>query len=148
MKRKNNYGYKIGYIDEQRNFIRKFITQTYQQAHRTLLFYRKYGHECGRRTREFNYKIKPITKKEILAGIWDEIPDYNFFYLSARRFLKSRKRCKVAIKSCDHEEFICKFNARFLNAIRTIIKPSCTVYFPFEIFGNCRKVKKIKKGDF
>lgn len=141
MKRKNNYGYKIGFIDEQRNFIRKFITRTHRQAHRMLLYYRKYGHEYGRKTRDFNYKIKPITQKEILAGIWDELPfPYNdFFYLSARRFLKSRKRRKLAIKSCDHDGFIIEFNARFLNAIRTIRKPSCGVYFPFEFLKTAER---------
>ena len=35
----NNYGYKIGYIDEQRNFIRQFITRTHKQAHRALCIY-------------------------------------------------------------------------------------------------------------
>ena len=137
----NNYGYKIGYIDEKRNFIRKFITRTHKQAHKTLLHYRKYGHEYGRKTREFNYKIKPITRKEILAGIWGEIPftDYNFFYLSARRFLKSRKRRKLAIKSCDHDGFIMDFNARFLNAIPTKIKLPCGAYFPFEFLKTAER---------
>lgn len=141
MKRNNNYGYKIGFIDEQRNFIRKFITRTHRQAHRMLLYYRKYSHAYGRKTRDFNYKIKPITQKEILAGIWDELPfPYNdFFYLSARRFLKSRKRRKLAIKSCDHDGFIIEFNARFLNAIRTIKKPPCGVYFPFEFLKTAER---------
>ena len=134
-------GYKIGYIDEQRNFIRQFITRTHKQAHRALLYYRKYGHEYGRKTREFNYKIKPITKKEILAGIWDELPftDFDFFYLSARRFLKSRKRRKLAIKSCDHDGFIIDFNARFLNAILTTKIPPCGVYFPFEFLKTAER---------
>ena len=137
----NNYGYKIGYIDEQRNFIRQFITRTHKQAHRALLYYRKYGHEYGRKTREFNYKIKPITKKEILAGIWDELPftDFDFFYLSARRFLKSRKRRKLAIKSCDHDGVIIDFNARFLNAILTTKIPPCGVYFPFEFLKTAER---------
>ena len=137
----NNYGYKIGYIDEQRNFIRQFITRTHKQAHRALLYYRKYGHEYGRKTREFNYKSKPITKKERLAGIWDELPftDFDFFYLSARRFLKSRKRRKLAIKSCDHDGFIIDFNARFLNAILTTKIPPCGVYFPFEFLKTAER---------
>ena len=141
MKAKNNYGYKVGYLDDSRHFIRKFITRTHKQAHSVLLLYRRYGHEYGKKTREFNYKIKPITKKEILAGIWNELPfpDNNFFYLSARRFLKSRKRRKLAIKSCDHDEFIIEFNARFLNAIRTIKKPPCGVYFPFEFLKTAER---------
>ena len=33
----------------------------------------------------FNYLIKPITQKEYLAGIWDELPFalYGLFFLSA-----------------------------------------------------------------
>ncbi len=141
MKAKNNYGYKVGYLDDSRHFIRKFITRTHKQAHSVLLLYRRYGHEYGKKTREFNYKIKPITKKEILAGIWNELPfpDNNFFYLSARRFLKSRKRRKLAIKSCDHDEFIIEFNARFLNAIRTLNKPPCGAYFPFEFLKTAER---------
>ena len=79
MRRKLNhpYGYKVGYREiGSRLYIRQFITRTHQQAHRTLLFYRKYGHTgCRKKDIEkFNYSLKPITHKEFLAGIWDEIP--------------------------------------------------------------------------
>ena len=49
----------------------------YKQARFSLRFYRKYP----QRKRETNrpivdpfWEIKPITKKEYLAGIWDELP--------------------------------------------------------------------------
>ena len=53
------------------------MTYTYQQALTALYYRRKYP----QRERETNrpiinpfWEIKPITKKEILAGIWDELP--------------------------------------------------------------------------
>ena len=74
----NRYGYKIGYRENGgRFFIRYFITYTYKQALFSLRYYRKYP----QRERETNlpivnafWEIKPITKKEYEAGIWDEIP--------------------------------------------------------------------------
>ena len=90
MRRKlnNPYGYKVGYREnDSRLFIRQFITHTHKQAHRALLFYRRYGHAgCRKKDVErFNYLIKPITQKEYLAGIWDELPFalYGLFFLSA-----------------------------------------------------------------
>jgi hypothetical protein len=78
MKKKNPYGYKIGYRKNgNRLFTRHFMTYTYKQARFSLRFYRKYS----QRNRQTNrpivdpfWKIKPITKKEYLAGIWDEVP--------------------------------------------------------------------------
>ena len=82
--RKNTNGYKIGYRDDDSKlFIRKFITHTHKQAHKMLLYYRKYGHGGVKKAeiKRFNYKIKPITQREILAGIWEENPfqDFNPF---------------------------------------------------------------------
>ena len=145
MKKNNPFGYKIGYRENgSHNFIRYFMTYTYPQAKMCLRHYRK----SPPRERDTNrpiinpfWEIKPITKKEILAGIWDELPftDFDFFYLSARRFLKSRKRRKLAIKSCDHDGFIIDFNARFLNAILTTKIPPCGVYFPFEFLKTAER---------
>lgn len=78
MKRNNPYGYKVGYRENgNRLFVRHFMTYTYKQALTALYYRRKYP----QRERETNrplidpfWEIKPITKKEILAGIWDEIP--------------------------------------------------------------------------
>ena len=78
MKKNNPFGYKVGYRENgNRLFNRYFITYTYKQAIFSLLFYRKYP----QRNRETNHpivdpfwEIKPITKKEYLAGIWDELP--------------------------------------------------------------------------
>ena len=78
MNKNNPYGYKVGYRENgNRLFVRYFMTYTYNQALFSRRFYRKYP----QRTRETNHpiidpfwEIKPITKKEYLAGIWDEIP--------------------------------------------------------------------------
>ena len=80
-KRRSIYGYKVGYQEiESRLFVRKFITKTYKRAYHVLMYYQKYGHEaCKKKERErFNYSIKPITRKEYLAGIWNEIPFHIF----------------------------------------------------------------------
>lgn len=78
MKRNNRYGYKIGYRENgSRSFIRYFMTYTYKQALFSLEHYR----QSPQRERETNrpivnpsWEIKPITKKEYKAGIWDKIP--------------------------------------------------------------------------
>ena len=76
MNKNNPYGYKIGYRHNNGFFVRLFITKTRKRAYHVLNYYQKYGH-IGYRKNEierFNYLIKPITKKEVLAGIWNELP--------------------------------------------------------------------------
>ena len=78
MNKNNPYGYKVGYRENgSRLFVRYFMTYTYQQALFSQRFYRRHP----QRTRETNrpivdpfWEIKPITKKEYLAGLWDELP--------------------------------------------------------------------------
>ena len=106
MKKKNRYGYKIGYRENgSRNFIRYFMTYTYPQAKMCLRHYRK----SPPRERETNrplinpfWEIKPITKKEILAGIWDEIPfPYSNLFLLFWRgsFAYPLQNCITLVKS-------------------------------------------------
>ena len=88
MNKKNRYGYKVGYRENgSRIFIRYFMTYTYQQAKMCLRHYRK----TPPKERETNrplinpfWEIKPITKKEILAGIWTKFPSRirSFFCIS------------------------------------------------------------------
>ena len=86
MNKNNPYGYKVGYRENgSRLFIKHFMTYNYKQALRLLHFYRK----TPQREREHNrpiidpfWEIQPITKKEYLAGIWDEIP---FLYKKRHR---------------------------------------------------------------
>ena len=73
MNKENRYGYKVGYRKNgSRLFNKKFIARTHKQADQMLVYYRKFGHQ--RAAQKFNYEIQPITKKEVLAGIWDELP--------------------------------------------------------------------------
>ena len=78
MNKKNPYGYKIGYRENgNRLFNRHFLTYTYKQALSTLRFYRKYPQQKRETLRPIIdpfWEIKPITKKEYLAGIWNELP--------------------------------------------------------------------------
>ena len=93
MNKNNPYGYKVGYRENgSRLFVKYFMTYTYHQALFSRRFYRKYP----QRTRETNrpivdpfWEIKPITKKEYLAGIWDEIPflwEYPFPFFRCGEF--------------------------------------------------------------
>ena len=83
MNKNNPYGYKVGYRENgSRSFIRTFIAYTYNQALTMLHYYRRYGKEPKSNRPIVNpfWTIEPITKKEILAGIMDEIPFlYNAF---------------------------------------------------------------------
>ena len=78
MKNNNLYGYKIGYRENgSLLFNRLFITRSYNQAIAMCSFYRchqKRGNNTNRPLVNPFWEILPITKKEILAGIWDEPP--------------------------------------------------------------------------
>ena len=78
MRKNNPYGYKIGYRENgSLLFNRLFITRSYNQAVSMRNFYRRYiKQERDTKRPLINpfWEILPITKKEILAGIWDEIP--------------------------------------------------------------------------
>ena len=84
MRKNNPFGYKIGYRENgSLLFNRLFITRSYNQAVSMRNFYRRYE----KRERNTNrplinpfWEIVPITKKEILAGIWDEPPFQHIFY--------------------------------------------------------------------
>ena len=81
MNKHNPYGYKVCYRQNDKFFVRLFITKTRKQAYHVLNYYQKYGHIGCRKSKieMFNYLIKPISKKEILAGIWDELPFKKFY---------------------------------------------------------------------
>lgn len=77
MNKNNPYGYKVGYRENgSRSFIRTFVAYTYKQACSMLHYYRRYSKEPKSNRLIVNpfWTIEPITKKEILAGIMDEIP--------------------------------------------------------------------------
>ena len=78
MRKNNPYGYKIGYRENgSLLFNRLFITRSYNHAVSMRNFYRRYiKQERNTKRLLINpfWEILPITKKEILAGIWDEVP--------------------------------------------------------------------------
>ena len=77
MNKNNPYGYKVGYRENgSRSFIRTFVAYTYKQACSMLHYYHRYSKEPKSNRPIVNpfWTIEPITKKEILAGIMDEIP--------------------------------------------------------------------------
>ena len=109
MKKNKIYGYKVGYRENgSRLFVRYFMTYTYQQA----LFSRRFYRRHPQRTRETNrpiidpfWEIKPITKKEYLAGIWDELP---FLYKRQAHYLYRWAHCSI-VKTRSQREKIFDF---------------------------------------
>ena len=115
MNKNNPYGYKVGYRENgSRLFVRYFMTYTYQQALFSQRFYRRHP----QRTRDTNrpivdpfWEIKPITKKEYLAGIWDEIP---FLYKCQAHYLYRWAHCSIAKNpKSTRQNFLISFKKSF-----------------------------------
>ena len=71
------YGYEVGYREYGSRFIRYFTTFTYKHALSSLRIYQKYPpreRETSRPLIDPVWEIQPITKKEILRSILDELP--------------------------------------------------------------------------
>ena len=73
-----NFGYKICYKERgSKKYIRYFMTYTYPQALKILYYFISHPpdeRETGRKLIQPEWRIIPVTKKEILAGIWRECP--------------------------------------------------------------------------
>ena len=85
MRKTKIYGYIVGYRELGSRFVRYYTDFTYHRAFSALRNYRKYP----QRERETNrplidpvWEIQPITKKEIMRSILDEIP---FLYKKRHR---------------------------------------------------------------
>ena len=77
MKKTKIYGYEVGYRELGSRFIRYYTAFTYGQALNSLRFYRKYPtreRETNRPLIDPVWEIQPITKKEIMRSILDELP--------------------------------------------------------------------------
>ena len=77
MQKKNIYGYAVGYRELGSRFIRYFTTLTYRSAQQSLRIYQKYPQRERKSNRPLMnpvWEIQPITKKEVLRAILDEIP--------------------------------------------------------------------------
>ena len=71
------YGYMVGYREFGSRFVHYYTDFTYHQALSTLFFYRKFPpreRETNRPLIDPVWEIQPITKKEILKSILDEVP--------------------------------------------------------------------------
>lgn len=72
------YGYKVCYKERgSKNYARYFLTYTYGQAVRAMREYIRYPppeRETGKRLNRPKWKIIPVTRNEVLRGIWRECP--------------------------------------------------------------------------
>ena len=71
------YGYMVSYREIGNRFVRYYTTFTRRQALASLLYYKKSPpreRETNRPLIDAVWEIQPITKKEIMRGILDEIP--------------------------------------------------------------------------
>ena len=66
---KHLYGYMVGYRSP--SFTCPFKAYTKAQAKSALAYYRRY---CDTAPRPLHWTLRPITRKQYLNGIWDELP--------------------------------------------------------------------------
>ncbi|MCL2797719.1 MAG: hypothetical protein FWD58_06670 [Firmicutes bacterium] len=73
-----SYGYKVCYREKGKTrYVRHFLTYTRKQAEDVLICYIRYpptARENGRALVKPRWKIIPVSRDEIKAGIWDEPP--------------------------------------------------------------------------
>ena len=77
MHKQKIYGYAVGYREYGSRFIRYFTDFTYKRAKETLRIYQKHPQRERNSNRPLTnvvWEIQPITKKEIMRSILDEIP--------------------------------------------------------------------------
>jgi len=73
----NPYGYKVCYpVGRKKKYIHRFKTRTYQQAKSVKEMYYRYPppDDNGKPIINVKWQILPITRKEVLRGIWREPP--------------------------------------------------------------------------
>ena len=66
---KHFYGYMVGYRSP--SFVCQFKAYTKAQAKRALAYYRRYSDNA---LRPLHWSIHPISRKQYLDGIWNELP--------------------------------------------------------------------------
>lgn len=73
-----NYGYKVCYREKGgKSYVRHFLTYTYKQAVHSLNYYIRYppeAREDGHVLKRPRWKIIPVSRREVKAGIWRECP--------------------------------------------------------------------------
>ena len=73
-----NYGYKVCYREEGKaRYVRHFMTYTRKQAVDMLNYYIRYppeAHDNRHILKKPRWKIIPVSREEVKAGIWKEAP--------------------------------------------------------------------------
>lgn len=73
-KKRNRYGYKICYLEEgKKRYVRHFMTYTRKAAVYSLNYYTRYppaAREDGHVLINPEWKIIPVSRREVKAGIW------------------------------------------------------------------------------
>ena len=73
-----HYGYKICYKEQgSKVYVRYFMTYTLEQAEKAMNDYIRYPpreQDTGRKLVCPEWKVIPVTKKEVIRGIWQECP--------------------------------------------------------------------------
>ena len=108
MRKNKIYGYMVGYREIGSRFVRYYTTFTRRQAFASLFYYKK----SPPRERETNrplidpvWEIQPITKKEIMRSILDELP---FLYKCHAHSLYRWAHCSI-VKTHSQREKIFAF---------------------------------------
>ena len=72
----NPYGYKVCYPVKRKKYVHRFKTRTYQRAKQIKEMYYKYPppDDNGKPIINVKWQIFPITRKEVIRGIWREVP--------------------------------------------------------------------------
>ncbi len=76
-KYRNKYGYKVCYLKEHTKIpVRRFVTYTYRAAKQIKKLYYQYPPPDDNNVpiSHVRWGIYPITRKEVLDGIWRECP--------------------------------------------------------------------------
>ena len=73
-----NYGYKVCYREKGgKRYVRHFLAYTRRQAVYSLSYYIRYpppARDGGRALIKPRWKIIPVSRREVKAGIWREAP--------------------------------------------------------------------------
>lgn len=78
MNKRNRYGYKVCYREQgETAYVRHFKTYTYRQAVCAIneyILYPPNAREDGHKLNSPTWKIMPVSRDEVKAGIWRECP--------------------------------------------------------------------------
>lgn len=91
----NPYGYKVCYPINRKIYKYRYLTKTYKQAVDIKKMYYQYPppDDNGKPINNVKWQIFPITRKEVIRGIWREDPFWKrkaflIYRTKFRRYLK------------------------------------------------------------